>query len=393
MPQHRVSRPDWHPRAAADQSRAAGVHPPEKVERRVGGRGPESHAYGAPGCFAEGRRGDHQPGGDHQGVLRRFAGMNAFRYQAIELSGAPVQGVIEAEDRKTALHLLGKRGLFPSNLEVCRDVHGPPAADLPAAEKRHAEIEVRSGQRIKRKEITAFTREMAALLGAAIPIPQALDGLGEEEENPALREVVLKISDSVRKGAAFSAALEEHLRLFSKLYVSMVRVGEEAGVLQKVMADLAELLEHEDEVRGEVTSAVAYPIFVLGFGLLTVAVLLTVVLPRLFSMLQEMLQVLPLPTLILLKISALLHQHWPWIVPGLAGLLAGLRWYVRSPRGAEVWDRMKLRLPVMGSVFRAAALSRFARTLGTLVKSGGSLLPALKNVENTIGNRVLAKLF
>jgi len=180
--------------------------------------------------------------------------------------------------------------------------------------------------------------------------------------------------------------------LFSKLYVSMVRVGEEAGVLPKVMADLAELLEHEDEVRGEVVSAVSYPIFVLGFGILTVTILLTVVLPRLFSMLQEMLTVLPLPTLILLKISAFLHRHWLWIVPGLAGLVAGLRWYFRSPRGAEVWDRMKLRLPVMGSVFRAAALSRFARTLGTLVKSGVSLLPALKIVENTIGNRVLANL-
>jgi len=116
------------------------------------------------------------------------------------------------------------------------------------------------------------------------------------------------------------------------------------------------------------------------------------VLPRLFSMLQEMLQVLPLPTLILLKISAVLHRYWLWIVPVLVGFLAGLRWYIRSPRGAEVWDRIKLRLPVMGSVFRAADLSRFARTLGTLVKSGVSLLPALKIVENTIGNRVLAKL-
>src|SRR3989441_3186016 len=109
--------------------------------------------------------------------------------------------------------------------------------------------EVRFGQRIKRKEITAFTREMAALLGAAIPIPQALDGLGEEEENPALKAVVLQTADSVRKGKALSAALEEHPRLFGNLYVNMVRVGEEAGVLPKVMADLAALLEHEDEVR------------------------------------------------------------------------------------------------------------------------------------------------
>src|SRR5437773_352871 len=305
MPQHRVSRPDWHLRAAADQSRAAGVHPPEKVERRVEGRGPENHAYDAPGCFAEGRRGDHQPGGDHQGVLRRFAGMNAFRYQAIELSGSPVQGVIEAEDRKTALHLLGKRGLFPSNLEVCRAADEAPAAASPVTETMRPDVRYR--QRIKRKEITAFTREMAALLGAAIPIPQALDGLGEEEENLALRTVVLKISDSVRKGAALSAALEEHPRLFSKLYVSMVRVGEEAGALQKVMADLANLLEHEDEVRSEVMAAVSYPVFVLGFGVVTVTILLTVVLPRLFGMLQDMVQILPLPTVILLNVSGVLH--------------------------------------------------------------------------------------
>src|SRR5439155_18607414 len=149
------------------------------------------------------------------------------------------------------------------------------------------------GTGIKQKEITAFTQEMAALLGAGNPIPQALEGLGQEEENPALREANLRILDSVRKGIAMSAAMEEQPRLFSKLFVSMVRVGEEAGVLQKVMADLADLLEHEDEVRSEVLSAVAYPIFVLGFGVLTVAVLLTVVLRRLFSMLQEMLHALP----------------------------------------------------------------------------------------------------
>ena len=158
------------------------------------------------------------------------------------------------------------------------------------------------------------------------------------------------------------------------------------------MADLAGFLEHEDEVRSEVVTAVSYPAFVLGFGVFTVVILLTVVLPRLFSMLQEMLQILPLPTLILLKISGFLHHHWPWMAVGVAGLVAGLRWYLRSPQGAEVWDRLKLNLPVMGSVLRAAALSRFSRTLGTLVRSGVSLLPALKIVENTIGNLALAKL-
>jgi type II secretory pathway component PulF len=248
------------------------------------------------------------------------------------------------------------------------------------------------GARVSRKEITAFTREMSALLEAAIPIPQALASLGEEEENQALRTIILQLGDSVRTGASLSAALAEHPRLFNGLYVSMVRVGEEAGALNRVMADLAMLLEHEDEVRGEVVSAVAYPVFVLGFGILTVTVLLTLVLPRLFTMLEEMLKVLPLPTLILLRTSGFIHREWPWLLLGLAGAVMGVRWAVRTPRGARFWDDLKLRLPVMGSVFRAAALGRFARTLGTLVKSGVSLLPALKIVENTIGNLVLASL-
>jgi general secretion pathway protein F len=315
--------------------------------------------------------------------------MSAFRYQAIESNGVPVEGTVEAEDRRSALQVLGKRGVFPSRLEAVPS-NGSVAVAIEGT-GQVASPERRLGKRVTRKDISAFTREMSALLGATIPIPQALSGLGEEEENPLLRAVVLQIADSVRKGASLSSALDEHPRLFSKLYVSMVRVGEEAGALQRVMADLADLLEHEDEVRGEVLAAVAYPVFVLGFGIITVTLLLTVVLPRLFSMLQEMLQILPLPTLILLKVSGTLHHYWPAILAGGAAAAAGLRWYLRSPKGAESWDRVKLRLPLLGAVFRSAALSRFARTLGTLVKSGVSLLPALKIVENTIGNRVLAQ--
>jgi type II secretory pathway component PulF len=314
--------------------------------------------------------------------------MNVFRYQAIDLMGGAVEGVIEADDRKAALHLLGERGLFPSNLQNCSTAK---ESSTPAVEGKTAWSQgVRLGKSIKRKDITSFTREMSALLGAAIPIPQALSGLGEEEENPALRAVVLQLADSVRKGASFSAALDEHPRLFTQLYASMVRVGEEAGQLPKVMTDLADMMEHEDEVRGEVKAAVAYPVVVLGFGLVTVTILLTVVLPRLFSMLEEMMTALPLPTLILLKVSRFFHSYWPWVLAAAAGAVFGSRWYVRTPHGAEAWDRTKLRIPLVGHIIRGAALGRFARTLGTLVHSGVSLLPALKIVEQTIGNRILA---
>jgi general secretion pathway protein F len=318
--------------------------------------------------------------------------MGAFRYQAIEASGGPVTGVIEADDRRTALSMLAGRGLFPSELEPCAAGDKPAGAARNGESSREAVKLSFGGSRIRRKQVTAFTREIAALLGSAIPIPQALDGLGEEEEHPGMREVVLKMAESVRKGVSLSAAMDEHPAVFNKLYSSMVRVGEEAGALPRVMNDLATLLEHEDEIRSEVVAAVSYPLFVMGFGILTVIILLTVVLPKLFTMLQDMLKVLPWPTLVLLRTSEFMQKFWPLLLLAAAGAFFALRWYKRTPKGAERIDRLKLRLPVMGGVFMASALSRFARTLGTLVKSGVSLLPALKIVENTIGNIVLAQI-
>lgn len=319
--------------------------------------------------------------------------MSAFRYQAVRVDGRSAEGIIEAEDRRGALQMLGQQGLFPSSLEPCQaGTSATATASTPAPVRLSGASGWRVGRSIRRKDITAFTREIAALVEAAIPIPQALDSLGQEETNPVLRGTVLGLAESVRKGAAFSAALEEHPRLFNPLYVSMVRVGEEAGALPRVLADLTALLEHEDEVRGEVGSAVAYPVFVLGFGVLTVITLLTFVLPRLFEMLQEMMQTLPLPTRILLAVSRAFHDHWLLIGTGAVAAGFGVRAALRSPSGRRWWDAWKLRLPYLGGVFRSAALARFSRTLGTLAHTGVSLLPALRIVEHTIGNVVLAQL-
>lgn len=321
--------------------------------------------------------------------------MIAFRYRAIQGTGGAVEGVVEAEDRRGALQSLGRKGLFPSVLEPVTGWSGTTYSTAPAATSREKESPTDHsgpvGRGVRRKDITAFTREMAALLGASIPIPQALDGLADEEENPALKNLMARLGQEVRAGVSFSAALSQHPRLFGELYSSMVRVGEEAGALPVVMNDLADLLEHEEEIRSEVVSAVAYPTFVLGFGLVTVVVLLAVVLPKLFSMLQEMLDVLPLPTVILLGISEFLSRTWPYLLVALAGAVVGYRWYARTPRGGEMLDALKLRVPILGPLVRSAALTRFARTLGVLVKSGVSLLPALKIVEGAMGNRTLAR--
>ncbi len=340
--------------------------------------------------------------------------MSTFRYQAVAGDGSSVTGVIDADDRRSALQLLGKKGLYPSRLEAqvpsgaIIPTKPPPTAGTaltgkkgqiplggsPAASTQARTVKATAGFRwgtgIKTREITAFSRQMAALVGASIPIPQALEGLGEEEINPALREVVHQLSTAVRTGSSFSAALAMHPRIFGKLYVSMVRVGEEAGALPSVIHDLADLLEHEDEVRSEVVSAVAYPLFVLGFGMVTVAVLLVVVLPKLFTMLKEMTAVLPLPTRLLLWLSEFLGSYGWLVLLALGAIFAGYRSFARTPGGALQVDEWKLRIPMVGSMLRAAALSRFSRTLGILVKSGVSLLPALKIVEGSMGNLILS---
>ena len=313
--------------------------------------------------------------------------MSAFHYSAMQGSGGVVKGTIEAEDRRAALRLLVGRGLFPSSLTPIveigeRNATGTVRATPPISGFRF-------GTGIRRKEVTAFSREMSALLGAGIPIPQAIEAIASEEANPAMKAVVEQMAADVKTGISLSAAMANHPRLFGSLYTSMVRVGEEAGALPQVMRDLAELLEHDDEIRGEVVSAIAYPLFVLGFGIVTVVVLLTVVLPKLFAMLEEMLDVLPLPTLILLRVSGFFSEYWPWLLLTVTGAVFGLRWHLKSAEGALQWDRFTLRVPVMGGLVRSAALSRFARTLGILVKSGVSLLPALKIVQTTVGNLVI----
>ncbi len=316
--------------------------------------------------------------------------MIRFRYKAVQANGSSADGFIDAENRRDALKLLDGQGLFPSLLEVDASKSRSSKSPRSYVQKLQTQKSFRLGSGIKRKEITAFTQEMAALLEAGISIPQAMVAMKEEIDNPALKEVVNSLWESVHKGVALSAAMEAHPQHFSSLYVSMIRVGEEAGALHQVMQDVADLLEHEDDVRSEVVSAVAYPMFVLGFGVFTVILLLTVVLPRLFGMLTEMMDVLPLPTLLLLNASGFIQKFWWLILMLVGGAVYGIIRFAKTPKGGFKIDGWKLKIPLLGPVFSSSATSRFARTLGTLARAGVSLLPSLKIVEFTIGNKVLA---
>ena len=336
--------------------------------------------------------------------------MVQFRYQGRAASGDTVEGTIDAESRQQALRQLSASGLFPSSLVAgTKPGNGsslPVALPTPARQETTtqapASVDVTAGAastdtrsqlavRIKRKEITAFTRELATLLGAAIPIPSALEGLGAEEEGEAMRAVVLDLLARVRRGESLSQSMAAYPRCFPSFYTSMVEVGEEAGQLDKVLVDLADLLEQEEETRGAVLTAVAYPLFVLALGILTTFVLLAFVLPRLFEMLGGMTDVLPLPTQILLTISDFFQQYWLYTLIIAGALVVGIRGGLRSDSGAMLWDTMKIQLPLLGPSFRASAVGRFTRMLGILLRSGVSLLPGLEIVRKTVGNRFIAQ--
>ncbi len=331
--------------------------------------------------------------------------MNAFQYDAKRKDGSTLSGTVEAVNRRAALDLLADRELFPlrlerlggidSEIEAASATAGVAGATDVASGKSqvptNAAASTRSTLRVPRKEVTLFTREMATLLAAAVPIPSALAGLGEQCENEVLRRVILELATAVRGGDSLSRAMGRYSKLFPTFYVSMVEVGEEAGALDRVLADLADLLERDDEVRSEVASAIAYPCFVLGLGVVTTFVLLVFVLPRIFAMLDGMDAVLPLPTRVLLATAQFFGTYWWLILASCVGVLVWLRWYVRTPAGAVGWDQFKLRLPVLGGLFRVAALGRFSRMLGTLERSGVPLLKGLEVVTNTVGNRVISR--
>lgn len=331
--------------------------------------------------------------------------MVAFRYKAVGAEGQAVGGTIDAPDRRAALDQLSGRGLFPSQLEAVdgssvataepprerasRTTRPRPTSDRPTDLSYDAEAR-RRGRGVRRKEVTAFTRQVATLLAATIPIPSALSGLAEQEENEALREVIADLSERVRRGEPLSAAMREYPRLFPPLYSSMVEVGEESGQLDSVLNDLADYLEDQDEIRGEILGAIAYPAFVLGFGIITTVVLLTFIMPRLLTMLEGLGDALPLPTRILLTVSNTFQAHWMWIIGGTAVAIIAAYRSIQTPTGRFHWDRWRLQWPILGGLFTCAALARFSRTLGTLHRAGVSLVRALDIVRNTVGNEYLA---
>ncbi len=297
--------------------------------------------------------------------------MGIFSYKATTTDGAIVEGVIEAADERDVAERLRNSGVIPLTIATPKEGLG----------KRFI-------LKSSRGDILTFTTELSSLLGAGLPLDRSLNILSDISESNEMKNIIKAVLKSIREGSSFSDALQKHPRVFPKLYVNMIRAGEAGGVLDVVLDKLNEFLESSKELKDHVFSAMIYPVILLFTGGASIIVLLTYVLPKFSVIFAEMHTELPLSTRIIIGFSGFLASYWWILLAVAAGGWVIFRNFVKTDEGRLQWDSFKLKLA--GDLIKKIETARFARTLGTLIRSGVPLLQALHNAKDIINNRVIA---
>ena len=308
--------------------------------------------------------------------------MPTFAYRAADRQGQTIDGVMEAPDARGVVERLQRDAYYPIQIKPQDERRATFGLTLPALGRR----------RITRVEVLTLFQQLATLIEAGLPLDRALVILEDLAPNARLRAIVSDLLKSIRGGSSLAEAMAKHQpRPFSRLAVNMVRAGEKGGVLEATLKRLAELLEESQEFKETLVSALIYPILLTVAGLGAVVFLLTFVIPRFVDIFRDLGQSLPLVTQILLSISTGLQEYWWLIALGVLLAVLAIRMWLSSETGRARWDRIVLRLPVIGEVVLKSETARFARVLGTLLKSGVPVLTALGVVRELTGNTVVAR--
>lgn len=316
--------------------------------------------------------------------------MTTFEYNALDPGGRSSTGTIDAATRQAAIAMLAARQLFVTQIAE-RNGGGASIAKPQANAGAQAAASAFSRRRVRGRPLAMLWRQLATALDAGLPLLTSLRVVREQTQQPALAELLDDLAKRVETGSALSEALGAHHQTFSPLHVAMVRAGETAGVLDTVMASLADFAERDLAIREKVRSASTYPIIVLTLALVSVVVILAFILPRILESVGEDTSILPLPTLILMGLSDALRSYW-WLIAVALGVGGwGLRHWLNTPAGRLTWDTWKLKVPLLGPTLRQVAVARFARALGTLSRSGIQIVEALRVLRNTLGNELLGQ--
>jgi type IV pilus assembly protein PilC len=301
----------------------------------------------------------------------------SYTYKVRDRRGQLVSGEILGDNDRAVIARLREQGYTPIKVSKKR-------------QSLNLEISLRPGH-VKPKELAVFSRQFATMVNSGLPIMRALSILGGQTESKALAKVVTQVRLDVERGSSLSQAMAKHPKAFSNLYVAMIRSGETGGVLDAVLTRLADNTEREVELRRRVKSAMTYPVVVLGMVSMILVAMLLFVVPQFKSIYAQLHGSLPVPTKILLAISAGFKKYIVvWILFTIAAAIA-FRRFKKTERGRELIDRVKLRIPVFGGLFHKTALSRFSNTLAILLRSGVPILQSLDIVSETVDNQVISK--
>lgn len=317
--------------------------------------------------------------------------MAVYEYKAIAKSGRATRGVIDADTPAAARRKLREQDLFPT--EVAEVSDGKTAGKRAGLDTAGASLEApRTALGIGHvavRDVALMTRQFAVLLQAGMPLVEALTALLDQVAKPRLKKALYDVRDKVKGGGTVASALGRHPRIFSELYCNMVGAGEASGTLEQILTRLADIEEHQAKLRARVLSALAYPVFMGVFAIGIITFLMLVIVPRITQIFEKQKQELPGVTKLMVMVSRFVGHYW-WLLALVAvGGFLLWRFWVSTARGRMQWDALKLKIPLYGSLHLKMVSTRFARTLGTMLESGLSMMKALDVVRTVLGNRVI----
>ncbi|MDP9073979.1 MAG: type II secretion system F family protein [Actinomycetota bacterium] len=305
---------------------------------------------------------------------------NTYAYQVKDHNGQLIKGSIEAESTALVANKLRQMGYVPIAIDkkdtsgVKREIHIPGL-----------------GNRVKLKELSVFSRQFATMINSGLTLLRALQILAVQTESKPLAEIIVEVRKDVEGGASLSQALAHHPKVFSKLYVAMVRSGETGGVLDEVLLQLSSTIEKQVELRHKVKSAMTYPAVVLGLVCIILTAMLVFIVPLFKGFYKSLGGKLPWMTTTLITVSNIFVKAFPLIILGAIGAAYGFKRWIQTEKGRDRWDRTKLKIPVFGGLVHKVAMARFARTFSVLLRAGVPILEALEITKETSGNTVVAK--
>lgn len=310
--------------------------------------------------------------------------MPVFEFKGFDGAGKNVKGLRDADTIKALRALLKKEGILATEVKESGKATEAKKKDGKTG-LLDREVEISFLQGVSIEDLALATRQLATLLQAGVPMVDSLAALIDQTENKALKRVLSKVKTDVNEGISLGDSMAKH-KTFDHIFVNMVRAGESSGTLDVVLERLADFKEGQAKIQGEIMGALMYPMIMVFVGVINISILFTVVVPRITKIFDHAKVQLPLQTRILMFISSSVRDYWWLILIVLAGsIFLFLRWK-GSEKGRAQWDALVLKIPVFGSVLRMIAVSRFSRTLGTLLSSGVSLLTALDIVKNVVDN-------